>query len=208
MILKQLVVGGTFGSNCYVLGCPNTKEGMIIDPGGDADTILKTVEELDLKIKFIVNTHGHLDHIAANGILKKETGAGILIHSEDAEMLTDPKKNLSSYMGQNIVSPKADKLLQEGDNIVIGDDIKLEVLHTPGHSKGGICLVTDNYVFTGDTLFAGSIGRTDFPGGNHITLLKSVQDKIFTLSEQLEVHPGHGPKSTVGEEKSTNPFFD
>ncbi|MDK2820154.1 MAG: hydroxyacylglutathione hydrolase [Clostridia bacterium] len=206
MFLKTLVVG-PLAANCYLIGCPETKEGAVIDPGAEGEKILAAAREADLKIKYIINTHGHLDHISANGTIKKATGAEVLIHSADASCLTDPKRNLSVMAGASITSPAADRLLEEGSIIKIGKTITLEVIHTPGHTLGGICLKGENEVFTGDTLFAGSIGRTDFPGGSYRDLIDAVRKKLFTLDESLKVYPGHGPSSTIGTEKAENPFF-
>lgn len=207
MIFKQYVVSGGYASNCYIIGCEETKEAAVIDPGGDGQNILAIVKELGVNVKYIINTHGHLDHISANRVVKEGTEAQILIHKEDASMLTDAKRNMSAFMGDKIAGPAADRELEEGDEIEIGTTIKLKVLHTPGHTRGGICLLADSIIFTGDTLFAGSIGRTDFPGGSYETIIQSIKDKILTLDDSVEVYTGHGPKSTVGSERMTNPFL-
>lgn len=205
MVLKTLTVG-ELGANCYILGCPDTLIGAVIDPGGDGDHILNTAEKLGLNIKYIINTHGHIDHIAANGRVKEATGADLLIHSQDAPMLTDSKLSLASFLGKKVDLVKADRLLEEGDLIKLGS-LELKVIHTPGHTLGGICLAVENKLFTGDTLFAGSIGRTDFPGGDYNTLLNSIQEKLLNYGEETIVYPGHGPSSSIGEEKRSNPFF-
>ena len=194
MILKTLVVG-PIQSNCYIVGCERTREAAVIDPGGDADRILITLAKDKLRCVYIINTHGHFDHSADNKRLKEVTGAQLLIHQADAPMILHQSN-----------SPPPDRYLGEGDIITFGD-ISLKVLHTPGHSPGGISLVTDKIVFVGDTLFAGSIGRTDFPGGDYDGLLRNVREKIFTLGDDVVVYPGHGPKTTVGRERKTNPFF-
>jgi len=194
LILKTLVVG-PIQSNCYIVGCERTREAAVIDPGGDADRILITLAKDKLRCVYIINTHGHFDHSADNKRLKEVTGAQLLIHQADAPMILHQSN-----------SPPPDRYLGEGDIITFGD-ISLKVLHTPGHSPGGISLVTDKIVFVGDTLFAGSIGRTDFPGGDYDGLLRNVREKIFTLGDDVVVYPGHGPKTTVGRERKTNPFF-
>jgi len=194
LILKTLVVG-PIQSNCYIVGCERTREAAVIDPGGDADRILITLAKDKLRCVYIINTHGHFDHSADNKRLKEVTGAQLLIHRADAPMILHQS-----------ISPPPDRYLGEGDIITFGD-ISLKVLHTPGHSPGGISLVTDKIVFVGDTLFAGSIGRTDFPGGDYEGLLRNVRKKIFTLGDDVVVYPGHGPKTTVGRERKTNPFF-
>ncbi|MFQ6094376.1 MAG: MBL fold metallo-hydrolase [bacterium] len=206
MILESLVVGDVF-TNCYVIGCEDTKDGAIIDPGGSPDRILAVVEKLEMKPKYIINTHGHADHIEANGEVKEATGTQILIHSSDGPMLTDPEKNLSVYFGPAVVSPPPDRFVTEGEVIEIGR-IELKVLHTPGHSPGGISLLGDGCVFTGDALFAGSIGRTDFPGASYNQLIESIRTKLLTLDDPLRLYSGHGPESTIGWEKDHNPFLN
>ena len=206
MILETMVVGSVF-TNCYVIGCEETKAGAIIDPGGDPEQIISVVEKLGVNPIYIINTHGHADHIEANGEMKEKYGAQILIHEADAPMLTVPEKNLSVFFGPALETPPADTFMTEGDVIEIGT-ITLKVLHTPGHSPGGISLVGDGFVFTGDALFAGSIGRTDFPGASHSQLLESIRTKLFTLDDATKVYSGHGPESTIGWEKEHNPFFN
>jgi glyoxylase-like metal-dependent hydrolase (beta-lactamase superfamily II) len=205
MILKMLVVG-PIQSNCYIVGCERTKEAAVIDPGGDADRILITLAKDNLRCLYIINTHGHFDHSADNKRLKEVTGAQLLIHPADAPMILNQSTGGGMWGLHVDNSPPPDRYLKEGDIITLGD-ISLKVLHTPGHSPGGISLVTDKIVFVGDTLFAGSIGRTDFPGGDHEGLIRHVRKKIFTLGDDVVVYPGHGPKTTVGREKKTNPFF-
>ena len=205
MILKTLVVG-PIQSNCYITGCERTREAAVIDPGGDADRILITLAKDRLRCIYIINTHGHFDHSADNKRLKEVTGAQLLIHHADAPMILHQSTNGGMWGIHVDNSPPPDRYLKEGDIITFGD-ISLKVLHTPGHSPGGISLVTDKIVFVGDTLFAGSIGRTDFPGGDHEGLLRNVREKIFTLGDDVVVYPGHGPKTTVGRERKSNPFF-
>jgi len=206
MILKVKPVGYVW-TKCYIVGCPQTREGLIIDPGDEPEEILAEVEKEGLKIVYIVNTHGHIDHIGANKAVKEATGAPVLIHREDAPYLSDPEKNLSLFLGlkDKEISP-ADGLLEEGDVISVGT-LKFKVLHTPGHTPGSICLVGEEVIFTGDTLFAGSIGRTDFPGGSREQLLRSIKEKIMPLPDRLKAYPGHGPASTLRHEKETNPFL-
>jgi glyoxylase-like metal-dependent hydrolase (beta-lactamase superfamily II) len=205
MILRTLIVG-PIQANCYILGCERTREAAVIDPGGDADRVLITLAKDKLRCVYIINTHGHFDHSAENKRLKEVTGAQLLIHRADAPMILHQGASGSTW-GMNVDnSPPPDRYLEEGDSITLGD-ISLKVLHTPGHSSGGISLFSDKMVFVGDTLFAGSIGRTDFPGGNYDGLIRNVREKIFTLGDDVVVYPGHGPKTTVGRERRTNPFF-
>lgn len=206
MILKGLAIG-TVGTNCYIIGCEETREGAVIDPGGSPQHIMRIVEEEKLTIKYIINTHGHIDHIAANAKIKEATGAAILIHEADAKMLTSSASNLSLFMGHRITSPAADRLLKDGDKIQIGTTIELEVIHTPGHTPGGICLKTGNIIFCGDTLFAGSIGRTDFPGGSFTTLIRSIKERLMCFDDDTICYPGHGPATTIGFERLNNPFL-
>ena len=205
MKIKSLVVG-PIGVNCYIVYDERSLDAIVVDPGGNAAEILKVINDDKLKVKYVVNTHGHSDHIGANTEVCEKTGARLLIHEGDKKMLTDSRANLSLYMGMNILSKPADEFVKNGDVIEFGD-CKLKVLHTPGHSEGGICLVTDGIVFSGDTLFAESIGRCDFPGGSEITLINSVKEKIMPLPDDTKVLPGHGPATTVGWERKSNPFL-
>lgn len=205
IFLKQFEVG-SFMSNCYIIGCEETSEAAVIDPGAEPEAILSELGKNNLKLKYIINTHGHVDHIGANAEVKKSIEAPILIHKEDAGLLEDPQGNLSMYVGGKLTLPPAEQLLEEGDEISIGN-IKLKVIHTPGHTQGGISLKADNEVFTGDSLFAGSIGRTDLPGGNHGQLIKSIKEKLLPLGDDVIVYPGHGPASSIGKEKKMNPFL-
>ena len=204
MIIKALAVGPMM-SNCFILGCEQTRKAVVIDPGDDADRILLSLAESKLKVEHIINTHGHFDHVGGNKRLKDATGADILIHSLDAPMLEMTASGAAS-MGMRIEnSPPADRMIEDGDLVSFGD-ITLSVLHTPGHSPGGISLHTDGVVFVGDTLFAGSIGRTDFPGGDHDLLLSKIRTKLFVLGDDVRVFTGHGPETTIGREKRFNPF--
>lgn len=204
--VERLVVGPT-GENAYLLGCPRTRKAVFIDPGGDAAHLLRLSEKLKLLPIAILHTHGHADHIGGDSDLKAETGLPILIHPEDAEMLTDPEKNLSAYFYEPLVAPPADGFLGDGDVYAVGA-LKLEVIHTPGHTQGGICFKVDQSVFTGDALFAGSIGRTDFPGGSERVLLASIRKRLLSLPDEVTIYPGHGPSSTIGEERRHNPFLE
>ncbi len=205
MILERIVVGN-LETNCYIFGSAKEKEVVIIDPGGSPELILSVLYGLTARVRYIINTHGHMDHITANRQIKRRTGADICIHRADSEMLIDSRKNFSDLMVTPVTSPPADRLLNDGDIINVGE-LKLKVIHTPGHSPGGISLVSDGLVFTGDTLFAGSVGRWDFPGASYNLLLASVRNKLLVLDEDMIVYPGHGPVSNIGTEKKENPFF-
>ncbi len=205
MILQKLCVG-ELSTNCYILGDEKTNEGVVIDPGGDFDLIDENIEKLNLKIKYIILTHGHIDHIKALVPLKKKTKAKVLIHKEDLPILSDPIYNLSQFTGEDSSFSEPDLLLKDGDTIEFGK-VKLLVLHTPGHTPGSISLYTDNLLFTGDTLFCEGMGRTDLPGSSQEKLLNSVKQKLFTKPDDTEVFPGHGPSTTIGWEKKNNPWI-
>ncbi|MCF8025029.1 MAG: MBL fold metallo-hydrolase [Desulfobacteraceae bacterium] len=205
MILRSLAVG-PIQANCYILGCERTKSAAVIDPGGDDDSILRKLAEDKLMLKYIINTHGHFDHIGGNAGLKKASGAELVIHSADEPFLAELKGTAASFGLSAEDSPPPDKSADEGEVISFGD-ISLKVLHTPGHSPGGISLLTDKMVFVGDTLFAGSIGRTDLPGGDFDTLISSIKNKLLVLDEDTKVYTGHGPTTTIGQEKRANPFL-
>jgi glyoxylase-like metal-dependent hydrolase (beta-lactamase superfamily II) len=192
-------------ANCFIVGCEKTKNAAVIDPGDEADRILMTLAESALTVKYIINTHGHFDHVSANKRLKEVTGADILIHSLDAPMLSQLSAAASAWGFSFENSPPPDRMLEDGDLVSVGT-IDFSVLHTPGHTPGGISLYADGAVFVGDTLFAGSIGRTDFPGGDFDTLKASIQRKLYTLDDDVTVYPGHMGMTTIGQEKRTNPF--
>jgi hydroxyacylglutathione hydrolase len=202
MIIEPFEVG-PFMVNCYLVGCEDTLDAMIIDPGDYGDRILDRAHELRLSVKHIVNTHGHADHIKDNGLIKERTGAPIWIHELDAPMLPIPNHNLSAFFGFSISSPPADRFLKEGEDFVLGK-LSFKILHTPGHTKGGVCLLNDSVLFAGDTLFRDSIGRTDLPGGDFDTLERSIKEKIYALDDDVVVYPGHGPSTKVGYEKRSN----
>ncbi len=204
MILKKLIAG-PFGTNCYIVGSEATKEGMIIDPGAEAEEILKSVGDLGLAIKSILITHGHIDHIGALKEVKEATGAEVAIHTDDAPYLEE--RPLTALVGLNYPDcPHPDRLLKGGDSLDIGD-LHFLVLHTPGHSPGGVCLLGHGVVFSGDTLFNYGIGRTDFPGGNYNQLMNSIHTKLMILPDNTMVYPGHGPDTTISAERQGNPFL-
>jgi glyoxylase-like metal-dependent hydrolase (beta-lactamase superfamily II) len=188
-MLRKLVVG-PYQTNCYILGCKQTNQGLVIDPGDDVFRIIKEITRSGLTLKGIAITHGHIDHVGGVSELKRITKAPVLIHRLDAAAL----------------GVRPDGFLEEGQLLQVGN-YTLSIIHTPGHSAGGVCLHAPGAVFTGDSLFAGSVGRTDFPGGSHELLVEGVGRKIFPLGDDLRVYPGHGPESTVGRERQTNPFF-
>ncbi len=194
-----------FDENCYVVS-DDTGEGVVIDPGGMAKEILAYIREKKLSIQAVLDTHGHCDHIGANDAIRDEMGAPLYIHKADAPMLSDMRLNLSAFMGFKALSRPAEHLLSEGDKISFGQS-ELEVIHTPGHTVGGVCFVGDGVVFTGDTLFAGSIGRSDFPGGSEVELIGNIKKKLLALPDEMKVYSGHGPSSEIGWERQCNPYL-
>ncbi len=207
MIFESLAVG-PLEVNCYIVACEKSREGIVVDPGGDVDQIVSLVQKHQLKIGTIINTHGHFDHLGGNRQALAAFGAKLLIHQEDAPMLSRSAEVARRYGLQGENSPEADAYLVDGMDFSFGE-CHLKVLHTPGHTQGGCCLyfAEDRHVITGDTLFADSIGRTDLPGGSHEQLLESIRTKLFTLPDDVIAHPGHGPDTTIGHEKRCNPYF-
>ena len=202
--MEPLVVGPLF-SNCYIVWDDREKKGAIIDPGDEADKILITVNELGIDINYILATHGHFDHVGAVASLKRELKVEFIAHMDDFFFIQNGE-NAARRWGFNIEQPpKPDKFIEDGDIIQIGN-FMLEVLHTPGHSPGGVSFLQNGMVFCGDTLFQGGIGRTDFRKGSFEELVKSIKTRLYTLPDDTIVYTGHGPITTIGEEKSYNPF--
>lgn len=201
----KLIAAGEFAANCYVVH--KDGRGIIIDPGADAEAIMAALDEEGLKIEAIINTHGHFDHIGANGVIKSVFDAPLYIHRGDEAFLEDAKRNLSLWAGlEAVVSPPADHLLSGGEFLELAG-LKVEILHTPGHSPGSICLKVGGVLFTGDTLFAGSVGRTDFPGSSREQLKDSLRNVVLSLPSETVVYPGHGPASRLETEVKYNPFL-
>lgn len=205
MIVDKLELG-PFATNCYIVGSESGRAGMIIDPADKAKQILKKVEDMGLDIKLIALTHGHIDHIGALKEIKEATGAEVAIHSDDARSL-GRKQPLAIIFGLFYSTPPSpDRLLKDGDSIDVGD-LYFVVLHTPGHTPGGICLLGQGAVFSGDTLFNYSVGRTDLPGGSYSKLMNSIQTRLMTLPDNTVVYPGHGGETTIGAERNGNPYL-
>jgi hydroxyacylglutathione hydrolase len=204
-VIVEKIIVGPLASNCYIIADDAVPEGLIVDPGDDAETILERVGELGIDIKYILLTHGHLDHIAAAAKVKEATDASLVVHNEDADGLND--RSLSLFMGVTLPEvPKPDQLLRGWENIEFGG-LSFTVLHTPGHSPGGVCLLGEGVLFSGDTLFNRGIGRSDLPGGDPEKLLHSIHTRLLILPDETVVYPGHGPQTTIGEERRRNPFL-
>lgn len=205
MIIRQLEVGN-FSIFSYLIGDEKAKEGLFIDPSDGHDLLLKEAESSGLAIKYIVNTHCHIDHSMGNREMVRRTGAKVVIHQADASGLLDTPPGILQMFGAE-APPPADILVSEGDLIQAGD-VSLRVIHTPGHTPGGMCLYTEGMLFTGDTLFVGAVGRTDFPGGSYAELERSIKLKLYTLPGNTIVLPGHNygmtPTSTIEQERRTN----
>ena len=205
LIIKRLVVG-SLSANCYIVANVDTLEGMVIDPGGHPEMILATVTDSKFDIQTIVLTHGHSDHIAALFDIQDRTGANVAIHTEDADFL-EGRGAYSSMFGISYKTPEIpDRLLHEGDIIELGST-RFSVVHTPGHTPGSICLLSEDRVFTGDTLFYRGIGTTLMPGSSRRQLINSIQTRLMVLPDEFKIYPGHGRETTIGAERKSNPYI-
>jgi hydroxyacylglutathione hydrolase len=205
MIIKNIVVG-PLDVNCYILVCQDTKEAAIIDPGDNADKIIEAIDMEGLNPRFIINTHAHFDHVGGVKTIQEHFKIDFLLHKEDLFLIDNVSEQATAFGLSPIPKPEVDKFVNNGDKISLGDKV-INVIHTPGHSPGGVCYHIDNNVFVGDTMFAGSIGRTDLPGGSYETLINSIKERLFPLDDSTVVYPGHGPSTTIGNEREHNPFL-
>ena len=207
-MLIKCIPGGSFITNCYIIADEETKEGILIDPGSQVEEVLEEVERLGLNVKKIVNTHAHIDHAAGVEDAKKTLRAEFYLHPKEEPVLQAlPESAMRFPEFKKVKVPKVDKYIEDGDEVEFGK-YKAKVIHTPGHTYGGICLLIDDHVFTGDTLFAGSVGRVDLTGGTTMReLVRSIKTKLMTLPPSYNVYPGHGPYTTIGIEKESNPFI-
>jgi glyoxylase-like metal-dependent hydrolase (beta-lactamase superfamily II) len=206
MILESIVVG-QLATNCFILGCEKENIAVVIDPGDNADSIMELIKKHELELVAIIATHAHFDHIGAVAPLVKKTGAKLYMHKDDWPHLDRASSSAASW-GFSVEQPKEpDEAPEEGDTLTFGT-ISLDVLHTPGHSPGGISLSMPGKAFVGDSLFYRSIGRTDFPGGDFDTLINAIKTKLFVLPDDTIAYTGHGPNTKIGEEKKHNPFVD
>ena len=197
---------GSLGTNCYLVYDEQTKDGVVIDPGGEGARIIKELEARNIKTLAILLTHGHADHIMALKYVREALQVPVIMHKDDEAMLSNANRNLSFFVGEPITCMSAEQLVQDGEVILLGS-LTFTVLHTPGHTPGGCCFKFGADVFCGDTIFSESIGRTDLPGGSYQQLLESIHGKILSLPDEISLYPGHGPKTTVGWERRMNPFL-
>ena len=204
-IVVERFTYGPFAENTYLLTGPSGSNCAVVDPGFDTEPLLALIRERDLTVEWIVNTHGHLDHVAGNALFKRETGAPIILHPGDAEFLANVSRQATAYGLTAEDSPPADHDFVEGEPFIF-DGVTFEVMHTPGHSPGGVCLRFGGRMLVGDTLFQGSIGRTDLPMGSFPDLVRSIRHKLFKLPDEIVCFTGHGDETTIGEEKASNPF--
>ncbi len=202
----EIIVVGTYDTNCYLAFCEDSRESVIIDPGAESDKIIRVIADLELRPVLVLNTHGHVDHIGANIDVIEKYGIPLAIHPADEPML---QADETTYLSLGLVgrkSPPPDRFLDDGERVSFGR-ASLQILHTPGHSPGSVSLVGDGILFSGDTLFNDGVGRTDLPGGSWKDLVSSIKEKILTLSDDTIVLPGHGPWTTVAQEARSNPFL-
>lgn len=203
--LVETIVVGPLQVNCYVAACPKSGEALVVDPGDEVDRILAVIRTKGWRVAGIVNTHGHFDHVGGNRALAEATGAQLLIHALDLPLMERAQLHAQIYGLTAEVSPPPDRLLADGDTIPFGE-LTCRVIHLPGHSPGGVVLLCGGHLFAGDVLFAGSIGRTDLPGGDHQTLVDGIRKRLWCLPGETIVHPGHGPDTTIAREMRSNPY--
>lgn len=205
-IIFETLTVGSLAVNCYIIGSKKDNKAIVIDAGGDHEEILNTLKKHNLTLQFIINTHAHFDHVGGVRPLQDLTGAKFLLHREDIVLLNYLNNQTDAFGLPSIPMPKVDRPLVDNEEVLIGNEV-IRVIHTPGHSPGSVCFLINHAVFAGDTLFAGSIGRTDIYGGSYDKIINSIKTRLFTLDDHVIVYPGHGTFTTIGEEKQHNPFF-
>jgi hydroxyacylglutathione hydrolase len=206
MLKVQVIKVGAYQTNAMLVWCDQTMQAIVFDPGAEAQLIMREIESQGLQPVYLINTHGHLDHIGHNKAIKEKYHVPLLIHTLDRPMLTDPALNISLFTEEIVISPDADDVIAEGHMIKVGNE-ELKVLHVPGHSPGSCAFYSNGILVAGDTLFSRGVGRSDLPGGDENTLLDSIRNKIYTLPPETVVYPGHGATTTVGTEQESNPFI-
>jgi hydroxyacylglutathione hydrolase len=204
-MLIETVPVGPLQVNCYLVGCPVTRQALVVDPGAEGERLLQRLDSLELTLKLVVNTHAHFDHVGGNAVLAAQPGIELLLHPDDLPLLSRATAQAAAYGLNTLASPEPTRLIREGERVECGS-LGFEVLHLPGHSPGGICLYGHGHLFAGDALFAGSVGRTDLPGGDHELLIAGIRRKLMSLPGATVVHPGHGPDTTIEAERLYNPF--
>jgi glyoxylase-like metal-dependent hydrolase (beta-lactamase superfamily II) len=205
-LMVRGIVVGVFAENCWVVGSRRTREGIVIDPGDQPEEILALARDMGVTVKAIANSHAHLDHILGVRGVQAETGATFLLHQQDLEIARGAAESASRWLGRPVEPPpEPDALLSDGDEVEV-QGLKLRVLHTPGHTQGSVSFYTEGMLFSGDTLFRGSIGRTDLPGGNYEQEMSSIVDRLLALPDETVVLPGHMDETRIGHERQTNPF--
>ncbi len=209
-MLRQMkyerIIVGALETNCYLVFSEETRETAVVDPGADPEQIIHLIEKKELRPSILINTHGHVDHVGANKDIKEKFDIPLCIHASDSPMLDNIVATAMGFFLGAKKSPKPDRFLLDGDRIQVGKQF-LNVVHTPGHSPGSVSLAGDGFLLTGDVLFCGGVGRTDLPGGSWRVLEESIRNKIYSFPDDTEVLPGHGPTTTVGQEKLSNPFI-
>ncbi len=204
MQIKRLILGA-LGTNCYIIYDQITKLGAVIDPAGDAQRLIDEIKNLKIDVKYIILTHAHIDHILALDDICNVFNAKVVIHTDDSTALNNDSYNLAMFFHTKSPNKKADIVVKDKDILKLGEN-ELKFIHTPGHTKGSMCILVDDILISGDTLFYVSIGRTDFYGGSYGTIMRSIKEKLFTLDDNTRVYPGHGEETTIGYEKQNNPF--
>ena len=204
-IICETIVVGAFGTNCYLVHMQQNPKCLVVDPGAEPEKIFQVLSENNLEPTAIINTHGHVDHVGANKDIKDRFDIPLYIHDADSHMLRSVLQSGFALVLGAKSSPPADIFMKDGDQLDIGG-VRLQVIHTPGHSPGSICLFGEGVLLSGDTLFCRGVGRTDFPGGSWEELERSLKEKIYILPDDTVVFPGHGPGTTIGQEKHSNPF--
>ncbi|GLC28624.1 MBL fold metallo-hydrolase [Clostridium omnivorum] len=199
------IPAGVYAANCYIMCDESTKETAVIDPGGDGEDIIKAVKAIEGKVKYILLTHGHMDHTGAVGMLKEEFSVPVYIHKQDEQLIKNGAYMFGPLKFKGI-EVEFDKNVKENDIFELGES-EIKCIETPGHTPGGVCYLVNDSLFTGDTLFLRSIGRTDLEGGNFETIIESIKSKLMVLNDDIKVYPGHGPQSTIKYERENNPFF-